>query len=145
MTTIIDGVEVGECKHFEECETNLKWSKCLADCYPYPEGACYGDCDEHPNCYFKQLQRLKEHHHKTECEASKNLKKLVKLEQECEELKKQLESTKGLVTVGNRQLAEALLELQTYKDKEQKEKEENEKLYKKLEGSCLIGKHWRFK
>jgi hypothetical protein len=57
----------------------------------------------------------------------------------------QLESTKGLVTVGNKQLAQALLELQRYKDKEQKEKEENEKLYKKLEGSCLIGKHWRFK
>ena len=32
----------------------------------------------------------------------------IKLEQENEELKKELESTKGLVTVGNRQLAEAL-------------------------------------
>lgn len=41
------------------------------------------------------------------------------LEQEYEELKKQLESTKGLVTIGNKQLAEAL-----------KKNEELEKLYK---------------
>ena len=60
-----------------------------------------------------------------------------KLESENEELKKQLESTKGLVTVGNRQLAEALLELQKYKDNEQQEKE-IQKLYNKLEGSSLI-------
>ena len=48
------------------------------------------------------------------------LKEQLKLkEQECEELKEQLESTKGLVKVGNRQLAEAL-----------EKNEELEKLYK---------------
>ena len=35
---------------------------------------------------------------------------LERKEQKCEELKKQLESTKGLITVGNRQLVEALKE-----------------------------------
>ena len=85
---IIDGTDVSGCEFFDECEIKLDWSDCLAHCSPYPEGVCYEDCSEHPNCYYKQLERLKEHHHKTECEASENLKKLVKLEQECEELKK---------------------------------------------------------
>ena len=62
-----------------------------------------------------------------------------RLESENEELKKQLESTKGLVTVGNKQLTEALLELQKYKDNEQQEKE-MQKLYNKFEGSSLIEK-----
>lgn len=73
----------------------------------------------------------------------------IKLEQKCEELKKQLESTKGLVTVGNKQLAEALLELQKYKDNEQREielnkiradgfKEMQKTLYEKFDGNSLI-------
>ena len=76
---------------------------------------------------------------------------LDQLKAENEELKKQLESTKGLATVGNRQLAEALLELQKYKDKEQWEIELNKKransfkemrkmLYGKFYGNSLIEK-----
>lgn len=104
-------------------------------------------CPYHCNEKIGQCNNLSQETPHTYCINNKDCiyKLYAHKEQECEELKKQLESTKGLVTVGNRQLVEALLELQTYKDKEQKEKEENEKLYKKLEGSCLIGKHWRFK
>ena len=69
----------------------------------------------------------------------RDLKELDQLKAKNEELKKQLEITKGLVTVGNRQLAEALLELQKYKDNEQQEKE-IQKLYNKFEGSSLIEK-----
>ena len=87
-------------------------------------------CTNVASCYFKEYQR-----------------KIY----ECIELKKQLESTKGLVTVGNKQLAEALLELQKYKDREQWEIELNKKradsfkemrrmLYGKVEGSSLIEK-----
>lgn len=87
-------------------------------------------CAHVASCYFKEYER-----------------KVY----ECIKLKKQLESTKGLVTVGNRQLAEALLELQKYKDREQWEIELNKKradsfkemrrmLYGKVEGSSLIEK-----
>ena len=80
------------------------------------------------------------------------LQKIIKhKEQECEKLKEELESAKGLVTVGNKQLAEALLELQKFKDKEQREielnklradgfKEMQHDLYKKFEGNSLIEK-----
>ena len=73
---IIDDVNVSECVYRAEEKCTLK------------DDGCYF----FPNCNYKQLQRLKEHHHKTEFEASENLKKLVKLEQECEELKEELES-----------------------------------------------------
>ena len=78
---IIDGCDVSGCEFFDECEVKLDWSNCLAHCSPYPEGACYDDCSEHPNCYYKQLklaeQRIVE------------LNKTIKAkEQECEELKK---------------------------------------------------------
>ena len=91
------------------------------------------------NCYElqEQLDQLKAEN-ETLFKAIEEVNKINKrLESEKEELKKQLESTKGLVTVGNRQLVEALLELQKYKDNEQQEKE-IQKLYNKLEGSSLI-------
>jgi hypothetical protein len=79
---IIDGIDVSGCEHFEECETELEWSKCLADCYSYPEGTCYGYCDEHPNCYYKQLKRAENQ--------IVEINKMVEAkEQECEELKKE--------------------------------------------------------
>lgn len=67
---MIDDVDVSECEHFDLCETMLEYSECLAHCSPYPEGACYDDCNEHPNCYYKKLKRK---------------------EQECEDLREELE------------------------------------------------------
>lgn len=82
---IIHGVDVSRCKKYkheiERCNTLLK-------------NLCFGsalDCthEKSKNCYYKQLKRK---------------------EQECDELKEQLESTKGLVTVGNKKLKEYLKE-----------------------------------
>jgi hypothetical protein len=63
---IIDGVDVSGCEFFDECEVKLDWSNCLAHCSPYPEGACYDDCSEYPNCYYKQLKAKEQ-----ECERLK--------------------------------------------------------------------------
>ena len=84
----IDGVDVSRCGFFDECEVKLDWSNCLAHCSPYPEGACYDDCSEHPNCYYKQLKRSE-----AQCEAMfvshTDLEKKYKAkEQECERLRK---------------------------------------------------------
>ena len=99
----------------------------------------------------KELDQLKKENN-TLFKAIEEVNKINKrLETENEELKKELESTKGLVTVGNRQLAEALLELQKYKDREQWEIELNKKradsfkemrkmLYGKFIGNSLIEK-----
>ena len=54
---IIDGVNVAGCEYFDR-DSSL--NNCLAHCIPYPECTCYESCDEHPNCYYKQLKRLKQ-------------------------------------------------------------------------------------
>ena len=75
-------------------------------------------CDKNCQVYedYKQLKRKEQ-----ECEELKEnlpnaitrlMGKLDQLKAENNELKKQLESTKGLVTIGNKQLMEALFELQ---------------------------------
>lgn len=63
---IINNVDVSECEFFEECEVKIDDSECLAYSRHYYEGTLYDCCDEHPDCYYKQLKRK---------------------EQECEELK----------------------------------------------------------
>ena len=82
MTTIIDGIDVSGCEY---CGYDNICKLKSASNYTV-------DCKDNTNCYYKQLQRLKEHHHKTEREASENLKKLVKLEQECEQLREEIEA-----------------------------------------------------
>ena len=94
---IIDGIDVSWCEHFEECETKLEWSKCLADCYPYPEGTCYGYCDEHPNCYYKQLKRAEQTMQEIWNRLGETSDKLLSKEQECEELKIYIESNEQQV------------------------------------------------
>ena len=54
---IINNVDVSECEFFEECEIKIDDSECLAHSRHYYEGTFYDCCDEHPNCYFKQLKR----------------------------------------------------------------------------------------
>lgn len=54
---IIDGVNVAGCEYFDR-DSSL--NNCLAHCIPYPECTCYESCDEHPNCYYKQLKRLEQ-------------------------------------------------------------------------------------
>ena len=70
---IIDGVDVSECEFFEECEIKIDDSECLAHSRHYYEGTFYDCCDEHPDCYYKQLKRK---------------------ERECEELKKSVRKNK---------------------------------------------------
>ena len=69
---IINNVDVSECEFFEECEIKIDDSKCLAHSRHFYEGTFYDCCDEHPDCYFKQLKRK---------------------EQECEQLKEVLNGT----------------------------------------------------
>ena len=78
---IIDGVNVAGCKHYR--------GKYFSD-NEYKDCALYenkGFCEE-LNCYYKQLQRLK---------------------QENEELKKEIQSQKGLITVGGKQQYQVII------------------------------------
>lgn len=54
----IDGIIVSECEHFDESNYKAEEnSYCLAFCSPYPEGTCYDNCNDHPNCAYKNWQR----------------------------------------------------------------------------------------
>lgn len=109
---IIDGVNVTQCGFFSKVEgkqTNVCYIR-LCHELETEKFIGYLECSTSHNCHYKQLQRK---------------------EQECEELKKELKSTKGLVTVGNKQLAEAL------KGYDQLKKE-NEKLTQELYGQEKI-------
>ena len=64
---MIDNVDVSECEFFEECEIKINDSECLAHSRHFYEGTFYDCCDEHPDCYFKQL-KIKE----KECEQLRN-------------------------------------------------------------------------
>ena len=64
---MIDDVDVSECEFFEECEIKINDSECLAHSRHFYEGTFYDCCDEHPDCYFKQL-KIKE----KECEQLRN-------------------------------------------------------------------------
>ena len=70
---IINNVDVSECEFFEECEIKIDNSECLAHSRHFDEGTFYDCCDEHPDCYYKQLKRK---------------------ERECEELKKSVRKNK---------------------------------------------------
>ena len=94
----IDGIDVSECKYFSKYQKIVRNNECIVDM----QNACIEEiktkpCSQKHNCYFKNWQRK---------------------EQECEELKE---------------------ELQKYKDNEQQEKE-IQKLYNKFEGNSLIEK-----
>ena len=65
---IIDGIDVSKCGHYHyrKCEIDYdEWNN---------EIIRYNECQNNPNCYFKQLKRK---------------------EQECEELKKQLQAQRA--------------------------------------------------
>ena len=72
---MIDNVDVSECEFFEECEIKIDDSECIAHSRHFYEGTFYDCCDEHPDCYYKQLKRK---------------------EQECEELKQTLTEIKEI-------------------------------------------------
>lgn len=86
---IIDNVDVSGCEFFDECEVKLDWSDCHAHCSPYPEGVCYEDCSEHPNCYYKKLKR-------TEEVAKKHLAETFEMQKEIDQLKAENEKYKQL-------------------------------------------------
>ena len=60
---IIDGCNVAECGYFEdmhECPDNLNGGYYIQHCYCGLQGDNYCICEQNPNCYFKQLQKLKQ-------------------------------------------------------------------------------------
>lgn len=77
----IDGVDVAGCDSLNKNSLPLKQCDLLQ--FKTKNGGIAGRwCTDHYNCYYKQLKRL---------------------EQENKELKKQIESNKGLITVGGKQ------------------------------------------
>ena len=139
---IIDNIDVSGCKFYSEKLSTMKGTGlisvaksngfCTHNIRGLDNSSCYdahiefAKCKNN-NCYFKQHKRK---------------------EQECEELKKELESTKGLVTVGNRQIIQSLEKVEDLKNElhskvefiqEQRNiideySKENE-MYKKCQGS----------
>lgn len=60
---IIDGVNVAECDYFEDTHEepdNLNGGYYIQHCYCGLQGDNYCICNKNHNCYFKQLQRLKQ-------------------------------------------------------------------------------------
>ena len=89
---IIDGVDVSGCE-FLIISTNKQMCRCIkSDLFgaiEFVENAKNGNCQNNPNCYYKQLKRSE-----AQCEAMfvshTDLEKAYKAkEQECEELKKE--------------------------------------------------------
>ena len=96
---IIDGVDVSKCKYFD-CDSK----KCKAEYYVRHgyEIVEYDSCRENPNCYYKQLKREEQevqqamdNYVQLVLQRVKEYNELVDLykakEQECKELKKQLQ------------------------------------------------------
>lgn len=84
--TIIDGIDVSECGHYhyEKCEIDYdEWNN---------EIIRYNECQNNPNCYFKQLKRK---------------------EQECERLKDEL-STYGATGICETCTAKSVLQNDKY-------------------------------
>lgn len=69
---IIDGINVSDCKYHSKYHSNLR--TCYLPC------VAFGICSNAPNCYYKQLKRK---------------------EQECEELKEELNMNKHFVHDSN--------------------------------------------
>lgn len=113
---VIDGVKVSECRFFTKDSFHpLTNSDCSAHCTPYPECTCYDTCDEHPDCYYKQLKRAE-----IEIEKLKGVDgsihpdsayyKITRLEQENKELKEkviELFEEKGHLIIENNTLKES--------------------------------------
>ena len=90
---IINNVDVSECEFFEECEIKINDSECLAHSRHFYEGTFYDCCDEHPDCYYKQLKRK---------------------EQECEQLRNKLNSSIERMNAQNEKLHNENKELKSY-------------------------------
>ncbi|MBQ8635312.1 hypothetical protein IJ425_04070 [bacterium] len=159
---IIDGVDVSECK-----DRYLGWDN--STCQNTGNSCPDLRCENNPKCYYKQLkreeqecERLKRDYFKQNEWLQEQKKELDQLKKEnkklkneikdledlaefktetIRELKKELEATKGLVTVGNKQLTQVLKENEELK----KKKEENTTFYLKRyankDSECLDLQH----
>ena len=85
---MIDNVDVSECEFFEECEIKIDNSECLAHSRHFYEGAFYDCCDEHPDCYYKQLQREKQDSQEARDTAIKEFNRAEKLSQTLTDIRK---------------------------------------------------------
>ena len=88
---IVDGVNVWECTY---SKIGID-KKCYCEEDLYDDGTPVYECLERTECTYKQLKRL-EQENNTICY------NLHLAEQENKELKKQIESQKGLITVGGK-------------------------------------------
>ena len=120
----LDGVNVSDCAFYIQ---NSKYSCDLS--FYTKEELC--NCDEIDDCYFKQLalktqeyEELKAYAQRQENQREEYYKEYLKLSQECEELKKQLQGDKGLITSAGKMNYQLLQEYD-------KLKAENEELKKK--------------
>ena len=103
---IIDGVDVAGCEYYK--------GKCME--YTH---YCQIGCKECTDigiklCHYKQTERFKA--------------KITRLEQENKELKKQIESDKGLITVGGKQQYEYLQKIDELEQENKELKELNKKI-----------------
>ena len=60
---IIDGVNVAECEYYVDTlkyPDNLNGGYYIQHCYCSLQGDSYCICNKNKNCYYKQLQRLKQ-------------------------------------------------------------------------------------
>lgn len=102
---IINNVDVSECEFFEECEIKINDSECLAHSHHFYEGTFYDCCDEHPDCYFKQLKHKEQEcfelanvYHYLVKIANNRLNKIKDLQQQFDQLKTKNEGFKRRIT-----------------------------------------------
>ena len=103
---IIDGVNVAECKYYEdmhECPDNLNGGYYVQHCYCDLQGDNYCICNKNHNCYFKQLQRLKQE--------NEELKADLKAETEQAHKWYQRETDKHFVAIKYKQALEEIREI----------------------------------
>lgn len=105
--TIINGIDVSECEFYNNYECDAYRHE-----YWEPQDNTKDMCKEHENCYFKQLNRLQEENKRLQMLSCVNCgekylspdgaelyEKNVQLQEENEELKKQLEFSRTHKTV----------------------------------------------
>ena len=84
---IIDGVDVSGCEHFEPCTKYTCEISEMTYC-----------CEEEPNCYYKQLKRKEQEYEALNKVAKTHLAETFEMQKEIDQLKAELQATKGLVT-----------------------------------------------
>lgn len=112
---IIDGVNVKDCRYH-------RMNNQMAMCTACNSGKGSPYCEYEKDCYYKQLQRLK---------------------QENKDLKKQIESDKGLITVGGKQQYEYLQRIDELEQENKELKEYSQRMENQRENYYKEWKKYR--